>query len=183
MAGDTFHFPREENNRLGHTTSKDMFPLVDIPPIDEIMITLERAKYDALNDALKLGMVFESPEIAEQKLIEILINPVHCDEIPNSDDESIEETKICEEPEFSGSDVEIDEGDLSLFSSYKKLNLKDYSEDKVTNKGSFLNVTLNGKKHLIKKSSLCWLLSDKSRLSNDRIYRVRGMTSLKKKIK
>lgn len=95
----------------------------------------------------------------------------------HSDSDTDESYKVREEeypPEIT--DKETAE-EIELLGQ-EKLNLKDYSGTKTNNPNQFLKVIVGNKSKMVRKSSLCWLFSDKTgRLSNDRLLRVRGMSS------
>lgn len=73
--------------------------------------------------------------------------------------------------------IEIEE-ELNHFTGIDVLNIKDYSKEKIVSDSSMLNITINGKNMLVKKSTLCWFFSEKKRkLSSDRRLRCKGITS------
>lgn len=91
-----------------------------------------------------------------------------------------------------GSDLENDLNDdfnvlKDIYASQGTLQLKDFtphdeSNKDITQKTSFLKISLNsGRVMTVRKSTLCWLLQKStSKLSSDRLLRVRG-TSIKPK--
>lgn len=73
--------------------------------------------------------------------------------------------------------IEI-EKELNHFTGIEILNIKDYSGEKSESDSSLLNITVNDKKMLVKKSTLCWFFADKKgKLSSDRRIRCRGMST------
>lgn len=71
----------------------------------------------------------------------------------------------------------------NIYASQGELNLKDYSNEiQNINNSPYLQVQLESEKIItIKKSSLCWLMQqDKTKLSNDRNIRVRGVKNKSK---
>ena len=93
---------------------------------------------------------------------------------------------------LSESELEEISKDISLFSKFNELKLKDYSNKTAqptktsTNSSTtpYLKVILNDNKIVtVRKSSLCWYFSDSTgRLSSDRLLRVRGMSNNKDSI-
>lgn len=171
LTGDIFHFPRKENKKLGYSTNKSTVNLDRISSICAIKEILEEAKKDALKDAQNLGISFDLTKISEEALCEIIIRPtfssLDSEEIFLNDDETEEiseayEEEIGRDDTLRSDDDDLD-NDLSLFTSYKDLHIKDYVEKKTKaeNLGLFLNVTVNGNKHLVKKSTLIWLLTNR----------------------
>lgn len=80
--------------------------------------------------------------------------------------------------------------DLQLISSITgELDLRDYSADHFVTDNDFLNEEsiytvvkdLSGKKKVVRKSTLCWLLmKDKHSLSSDRLSRVKACSFISK---
>lgn len=109
--------------------------------------------------------------------------------------ETLDKNKISEEvtilddfsDDFSHVDLtqEIEDQNDINFLDLEELNLKHCDWENVKNITPYLNITLNNNKtRCMKKSSLCWLFSEKNgKLSSDRLLRVRGMTAAKRTTK
>ncbi|KAF5283137.1 hypothetical protein FQR65_LT14066 [Abscondita terminalis] len=172
---EKFLFPREEKKALSK--------LVDLSKEDLLKLDVEREIMHALNDALLDGESVGIRLIAEEwKYIDVplcLSEPVeeldlHDVEIDNDQIEINEDhdgtdflSKIvlgCEEKD-SGNDAK----------QFSTLKLVDYSK-KISNLSvvsPFVEVQMeNGKKIVVKKSSLCWFLDENNgRVSTDRLRR------------
>ncbi|GAB1866531.1 hypothetical protein CAJAP_07610 [Camponotus japonicus] len=59
-SGDHFRFPREDNVKMGKNSETIKIPC-HIPKIEEIKVQLDKAKYQALIDALKLKIILDDP--------------------------------------------------------------------------------------------------------------------------
>lgn len=183
ILGDIFNFPREKNKRLGVNLISEGRSQ-RLPSVEEIKIILENAKHDALTNAKDLGMTLE--ENMQKEALEKILMPTN--EIYDPTEELTEDEFTIEEIEDGNISEEYlseIEDEMKIFSNVDLLNIKDFKSTtrgiaKNSNK-AVLKITINNKKDmLVKKSTLCWLFSDKSsRLSNDRILRVKGMTNKK----
>lgn len=171
-----------------------------LPLETEIKIILERAKDDAINNAKALemeGVDFEQAvtciSLKESRVEGTLPTDLH--EVYDVEDENLSENDseneiidIHENVYISDSEMEGIKQDLSIFSSLDDLSFRDNSEkhlkrnlksrlNKNRDKNSpYLEVALKNRKIVtVRKSSLCWLFSEKQgRLSTDRLLRVRG---------
>ncbi|CAG9822811.1 unnamed protein product [Phaedon cochleariae] len=175
--GSTYCFPKEQNIKLGKSNLLTLWT-GSMPAQEEISKILEKAsekaKDDANNDAKKLGI------IADDNDFSILNMPVlhsgKSDDIVQDEDinQDINYEEIAADPERDHIEKE-----LNTLSSLGTINLKDnVNQVKCGQESKFLRVLVNGKMMTLRKSTLCWLFSDKSgRLSSDRIMRVRGMSA------
>lgn len=150
---------------------------------------MNAAKNDALHIAKKLEMNMTEENIKEglERInIRCIIDEKKSKEKEeNSDiiDKQNEDIGSAEDFEEDFEDFENIQNDISIFKNETELNLKDYTTDCKKNEGLFLEVNVNGKKYVVRKSSLCWLYQDKNRLSSDRLYRVRDMNIVSSKEK
>lgn len=150
-----------------------------MPTSENIKCIIEEAKRNAFVDASALGIKLLKndlnvllPEISERLTDEI------------RDKESEDETEISKEVEdeifeVSGDeweDVQTEIKELPEELPLKIKNLKDYTKTGEKLPKYCLKVRVNDKVITLRKSTLCWLFSDKEgRLSSDRLLRVRGM--------
>lgn len=146
---------------------------------------MNAAKNDALHIAKKLEMNMTEENIKEglERInIRCIIDEKKSKEKEeNSDIIDKQNEDIGSAEDFE--DFENLQNDISIFKNETELNLKDYTTDCKKNEGLFLEVNVNGKKYVVRKSSLCWLYQDKNRLSSDRLYRVRDMNIVSSKEK
>lgn len=126
---------------------------------------MDTAKNDALNIAIKLEMNMNE-EIIKESFEEInirhLIDEEENEEEEENNDDIIEQQNedIVSASEDFGNfeDLENLPNDILIFKNQTELNLRDYTTNCTeSNKGLFLDVNVNGKKYVVRKSSLCWL--------------------------
>lgn len=192
FSGDSFSFPRENNTRLGGIGNEINNSLPErLPDITEITKIINDAKNDSKQDAINLGITIEDEDFSILHLREIS-NPSNDEAVENVDDRNDSDSEI----ETGGQEVEAGyiseydlnelEDDLNTLTDMEDLNLKDFSgQNKSFDKSSpYMMVKLsNGKQKTVKKSSICWLFSEKQgRLSTDRLLRVKGMSQPKRKM-
>ncbi|CAG9820705.1 unnamed protein product [Phaedon cochleariae] len=179
----TFKFPREENSKLGKISSNGSSTCEDVIKSitnEEILECLKEAHSQAEKDADSLGVILK--EHSRGTSLDVQITNVE-EESYSTEGEDKNGTISMNgiEEELSDSEYNRDLLDTHELPEFETLDLKDFSQTVHDPKidSSFLKVILkNGKELVVRKSSLCWLFSNKqSRLSSDRIYRVRGTGS------
>ncbi|CAG9814589.1 unnamed protein product [Phaedon cochleariae] len=179
----TFKFPREENSKLGKISSNGSSTCEDVIKSitnEEILECLKEAHSQAEKDADSLGVILK--EHSRGTSLDVHITSVE-EESYSTEGEDKNGTISMNgiEEELSDSEYNRDLLDTHELPEFETLDLKDFSQTVHDPKidSSFLKVILkNGKELVVRKSSLCWLFSNKqSRLSSDRIYRVRGTGS------
>lgn len=156
-----------------------------IPKIEEIKVQLDKAKYQALIDALKLKIILDDPnhvmenvdlpsiKTSEQEDPSDTETIDNCEKsLENCNDNSMYETEL--HPEDSR-DIE---NDLNTLTGITESEIKDYTFAKESNNNikdkSFLKVHIKNKLLLIRKSTLCWFFATKcGRLSTD-CYELKG---------
>lgn len=168
---------------MGKNSSETKIPCY-IPKIEEIKAQFDKAKYQALVDAIKLKINLDDPNHVMENvdlsanLIQTSANENLNDAIDNCknfNDDSPHEIEI--HPEDSR-DIE---NDLNMLTGVTESEIKDYTFAKESNNKfkdkSFLKVQIKNKVLLVRKSTLCWFFATKcGRLSTDRLLRVRGMS-------
>lgn len=152
---------------------------VILPDNSTIKDVLERAKKDAHLMSSSLGMTVD---ISEANDIQIRNINVCNEDIEDIDNEEISNNEdFSENTENNNDDVLQSEQvlqDLMILSNITgTLELRDFSQDntQIRQDSPFTVVKdSSGKEHVVRKSSICWLLnSNNSKLSNDRLQRVR----------
>lgn len=156
---NVYSFPRLE-------CKNEKTEIHDLPSIKEIQTEIEKAKCDATNDAINLGLIGDLE--AKKFDFSCRIKPYTYKPTPSSP-----------EPKQSRNRCEI---------QLDKVKLKNFADqfvaEEVDELSSFVEIFRNkkGKRIIIKKTSFIWLLrNDPTRLSSDRLQRV--MASIKIKIK
>lgn len=154
----------------------------EIPSKEKILDILNTAKNNAVKIAVELEINMNSEKIKDS-FEKIIIRHLTEDE-EESDGKEENDTDVTEEQNDIGSVEDFEEdfedlrSDILMFKNQTELNLRDYTNSCTeNNKSLFLDVNINGKKYVIRKSSLCWLYQNKNRLSSDRLFRVRGMNT------
>ncbi|KAK4880910.1 hypothetical protein RN001_004229 [Aquatica leii] len=147
----------------------------------EINAVLGKARKDVVLECKKLGMVLND---AEQAFQEISLPNVYAEnnkvEDLDSDQTDYEESQNFGQPCDSNPGCNGIKNDLSIL-SHQSLNLKDYSKTNISKNGPFLRISINKDKQItVRKSSLCWLFSEKHHMSTDRTLGVRNMGSASK---
>ncbi|KAK3931898.1 putative protein phosphatase 2C 60 [Frankliniella fusca] len=175
--GDKFQFP------VSHRASKKQQTQCYIPdnlPTDqEILSTIKNAKESALIRANSLGMKFRTVPEASLNIGSLILDidpeeedgmAVYC-----HDEESV--------PLEVHEAVSIDEAedvmeDLCMVTS-GPLNVKEFEDVDVSPTSIYVGVRSgDGETHIIKKTTLCYLLSEKGfKLSADRLHRVKAPES------
>lgn len=125
-------------------------------------------------------------ESFEKIIIRHLTDEEENEEKEKNDNDNEGQNEEIESTEDFVDDFENLQNDILIFKNQTDLNLKDYTTNCTEkNKSLFLNVIINEKKYVVRKSSLCWLYQNKNSLSSDRLYRVRGMnvTNTNKKVR
>lgn len=156
--------------------------------MDVLKNTLEKAKTDAILDAKNLNMELSEIEMTEI-LKEVSLTKIDSFEEDDPGDEEVEtHDNDVNNKDFENISEELNSemsSEINIFSNMKSLNIKDYTAKKNNSDPgsdpSLLTILVNNKTMLVKKSTLCWLFSEKkNNLSTDRLHRVRGMTRSKK---
>lgn len=176
---------------MGKNNSEMKIPC-DIPKIEEIKVQLDKAKYQALIDAMKLKMILDDPNHV-METVDLPVNFIKTSENENpSDIETIDNYEKFSENddnmyELHPEDSRDIENDLHTLTGITESEIKDYTFAKESNNNikdkSFLKVHIKNKLLLIKKSTLCWFFATKcDRLSSDRLLRVKGMSFKNKEL-
>lgn len=181
VSGDNFIFPREKRNaRHGVNTMNT----VEIPSIEKINAVLEKAKNDSLRDIRDLGVNL-GHECEQQALSTVSFPPVSdpaTQSFEEPDTERIIENNMAVEPNVEDNiDIQTDAEILNL--NIDSLNIRDFS-GKINNKGnsndsSLIEICINEKKMIVRKSTLCWYFFEKhqGRLSSDRLIRCKSLNT------
>ena len=172
-------FPREEHAKMG--TNKYTKPTT-FPEISDLMKTIEEAKKDAIGTAIFLEMKCDFDKAVCEVKIPGSYESLE-DDIEDLDEDGNQDKEVY----ISDGESEYIEKDLSLLLSVDNLELKNYEEKakkfNIKNKKNspYIQVLLKNRKLVtVRKTSLCWLLSEKhGKLSSDRILRVRGENAKK----
>lgn len=154
--GDTYIFPR-----LGTTKANANF--VNIPSIEEIKTEIERAKTDAVRDAIALGLIKKG-------------DAAHFDyscKIPVADKPASKKSKQNVQHVRGRANqcrIQLDRVSLKNFSDR-------FIDEEIDETSAFLEIYRNndtGKRIVVKKMSFVWLLrNDPVKLSSDRLERVK----------
>lgn len=156
LNGKNVVFPRTQQNNL---KSNPSFPL---PTDDEIQNILHQAQQEALADASKLGMYLELSDIIQCPLIRVPLK-----ELDNVKQNVSDERPVAKESIFTCN------------------SLRDYTRDDIQLDGDskFIQVfNDDGTSKCVLKSSVLWLLTQsQEKLSKDRLSRVRGTTTPRKR--
>lgn len=152
----------------------------------EIKRTILQAKDAAGLDAYCLGINADEEHFSTIHLKGNLTRPSQDEQSEASSDSDQEDERAEEVENGHISENELsDIEDIKCYRDREDLNLTDFSDKHsiLEEHGAYLTVTLkSGKQMTVKKSSLCWLFSEKQgRLSADRLLRVRGMTTKTKR--
>lgn len=142
-----------------------------LPSDDVIKFTMQRAKQDAIKDALSMGMNVDIDEISSPQMKRTE---------PKSNKSNNENDKS-EMNDVDGEN-EDDEHELINDSLVDCSNLRDYGHaDNTNNAGAFVTVSnKDGTMKVVRKSTLIWLLNDSNEgLSNDRLKRVQNSNGKK----
>lgn len=166
-----FIFP--VSNRAAKTP-KPKFSCFDLPSQSEIINTIYKSKSDAINSAIKVGMIPKNYHLKEESCFcQIRKCLPDIDQALSTDD-------VCK-----SSKNESTMHDLSTVNFLANICLKNYANkfkgNKIDETSSFVEIPHEKKRFIVRKSSLCWLLSNTdSKLSSDRLLRVRGHKDAKK---
>lgn len=180
---------------MGKNSSEKTEIPCDIPKIEEIKAQLDKAKYQALVDALKLKIILNDPNhvLENVDLPANLIKTVENEHLSDTEDVDNYEEFLENSNEDNTYEIELHpedsrdvENNLNTLTGVTESEIKDYTFAKESNNKfkdkSFLKVQVKNKVLLIRKSTLCWFFATKcGRLSTDRLLRVRGMSSNTKK--
>lgn len=148
-------FPRNKINDIG----LNRFVL---PSNDEMKCSILRAEIDALADAARLGMLVDSNEVQHCELEDV-------DVFTNKRKRAKCDIDI---------EIENENSNKYLIDSYAECK----PPEKLQTSNAFIEIeTENGKKKVLRTSTLLWLLSESNgNLSNDRLQRVQGVKQTKK---
>lgn len=155
------------------------------PSYSSIKDILHRAKQDAFDMICTLGMQVDLQRANDIQIRNLNDDKTSDDDEFNKEDDEEENSNYTAMPTTNSAqqtaaeqfDTEVLQ-DLTVLSNITgKLELQDYSEAKIDlNRNSPFTVVKDshGKEHVVRKSSICWLLSTNvSKLSSDRLQRVR----------
>lgn len=173
---------------------------------EECVKILATAKDDVIKDCCELGMILSNAQmdaVLEEGPIGVTsgVSNAHYEEesedLEADDCETVGEShledsrrnassNIINEPDTESQCPSDIENYLNNMTDVEVLNIRDYKNDlkSSTYNKIFLKIRLNNTKTMVvKKSTLCWLFSEKAgRLSSDRLLRVKGMSSGKSEI-
>lgn len=176
---------------MGKHNSETKIPY-HIPRIEEIKAQIDKAKYQALVDAIKLKINLDDPNHVMEN-VDLPVSLIRTTENENlSGTEAIDSSEnfnndSLQEIERHPEDSPDIENDLNTLTGVTESEIKDYTFAKENNEFKdklFLKVYIKNKIALVRKSTLCWLFATKcGRLSSDRLLRVRGMPEEIKTIK
>lgn len=140
-----------------------------LPTDAEIFEVIEKSKLQAIEDAIKFGFVSNRRNIN-----------LNCNIPPHGT--IFKKSKESDEEEYD-SDEAI-EASMLVLSQLRKVNLPNYAEkfhDIEIDESSSYPEVFGGRRIVLKKSSLCWLLrKNETKLSSDRIQRVKNGFNIKK---
>ncbi|KAF5282760.1 hypothetical protein FQR65_LT02757 [Abscondita terminalis] len=180
---DDIIFPRERHRKLGNLefqkySSNDFQS--ELLSYDEIEQTIMEAKENAEHVLSDLGIEIENDEWMNISIPNVHDHNKHdeLDELKESSSSDVIYENSNEQSNTHLSDVDL--GDTTIIEELENvdLNLLDYSDS--TNLSSLVEVRNKGKVLRIKKTTLCWFLDNKdSRLSSDRLQRVKGPKQIK----
>lgn len=166
MIGDEYSFPRTKKMERGKQIT-DVLRNHELSTEDEIFSTISHAKIQAIEIAASLGMKLHVDNNILSALKAIPINTTTVDVVDENDisDEDVNNESECAR---NHKDVSIDEflqEDLSLSNCNVILDKTELSEN-----GPFIyDINENVRTIIIRKSTLCWLLSNGcTKLSSDR---------------
>jgi len=155
-----------------------LHPISQIPCVEKIKEALTLAMIDAQKNLEDLGMCVPQ-EYFENLTIGKGTKHKDDDEDDNENEKQTEKDVqiISIENSINQEDFEEEE-DTSIFNEMDKLNIKDFSGEKLIEDKSVLSLKIKEKRMLVKKTTLCWFFSKKKhKQSSDRILRVRDMGS------
>lgn len=163
-----------------------------LPEKAEIVAVMERAKNEAITDALSLDMKCNYSEAVCNVIIpnswESIVENEAVENEQRGDNKTNDDAS--DDAYLSEDDATFIQKDLSILSSVENLELNNYeTKAKKYNIKSKRNspyipaILKNNKIVTIRKTSLCWLFSEKhGRLSSDRLLRVKGLCDSTKKV-
>jgi len=169
-----FIFPREDKKKL---ETLNVLTYEDIENLN-IKAIVEKALKNVIESTEKLGMKITSD--TDWKFVDIILrdldNDCKFDDIEcdidndctiNSKNTNVEDVDIC-----ASSSILFDDSDFKL----ESLELKDFSKQisrkSITENSPFVEIKVNDKIMIVKKSSYCWLLDEcKGKISTDRLRR------------
>lgn len=180
---ETIKFPRLECKKTQDATTQSL------PNKDDIIRIIEQAKSDLIRDMSRLDIDTSKLDFKCQVRPTNFHADFHYDDdidTTDSDDDSGEEDEdgaeeddcndICNDDEAVIELEELEKDLREIAGLTGELMMRDYSTSnvKVDEKGPYaLVVDSNGVEKVVRKSSICWLLSnDKYKLSSDRLQRV-----------
>lgn len=157
-----FEYPRSKNPEHGNGKK------YNLPSVEQIIETIEKSKKNAFEDAFGIGLTRQR----SMKNIDFScqlppIKPKASKEFYVSGDAQQTEIQFC----------------LPENIALKNYNTKFDGED-ISPTSPFVEIKAGYKRHVLKKTSLCWLLqADCVKLSSDRLQRVRAATQNSKQPK
>lgn len=161
--GSEFNYPKTLSS-CNFSAPKDFN---DFPTVDEIINTIKQSKEDALNEAIKVGLIEKECESKDS----FCVCPVQLYEnkMPNAGKNENNETDY----------TIFDETSQDLYMKIISAKLKNYAskfaENSIPETSSYVEIQKNDRRLVLKKTSICWLLGKESyKCSSDRKYRVRS---------
>lgn len=154
----SFTFYRKSKTQ---TEPPDYCILADLPSLQEIREEIEKCKSMAIKDALKFDILTKE---REKSAVMCQVNPYS----PMTHMRKLKTKTVRSKFDRSSLTCRVQQTTLKNFS----YNFKHKS---VNETSSYVDVPHENKRLILKKTSLCWLLSaEREKLSSDRLYRVRG---------
>lgn len=173
MIGSNYTFPHLDRIQSRHNQT-----FFDLPGKDQIQNVIEKAKNDALHDAMVFDLVHGKEKNNKKKVdLSCPINPFA--KVRRGDKNKVNKQRVHEEylQQCHKTSFGIDFEHINLKNVAHKFNGNDIDEN-----SGFVEVFKNiHKRIVVKKTSLCWLLrGDYARLSSDRLERVKENARKKK---
>lgn len=162
LTSSKFHYPRL-------ASKKDASKLHTLPSQSEIIDTIEKCKYDAIQTAVAFNLI-SSKSTSKTKTKATSCTIQVCTPRPKK--------------KYNWNDVIPIKKSLCL-SDFKNIALKNYAYKKnesIDESSPYIEFNFNSNRIVVKKTSFCWLLREEvHKLSNDRLLRVQGNPGTTKK--
>lgn len=142
------------------------------PTQDEIIKIIQKCKGEAVQKAVEVGLIETNVKSKDQTCVYRAL-PYKNKKKKDVDDEDLNQT-------FD----DYDETHLKNISTQIKNYAAKFEKDSLIDTSSYVELYINGKRHVFKKTSLCFVLSKESyKCSSDRKFRVRNPIKSNKKQK
>lgn len=177
VTGKDYTFPRYERRRQRGKEIKDILCADNLPTENEMFVSVSRSRKDAVRLSTSLGMILRNADNISSPLVDFKLKDKTETECYTDDAENVptdDEVVVSTEDEISTEIEEEVEEDLSLMLSSQRT--KEEVEEPLLPNGPFVHYNdENGRKIIIRKSTLCWIYSNNiNKLSNERLERVKG---------